>query len=99
MQRAKLVGPVLILAGLLFLSLAYLSWNDVEAEIGIRVYNLPQWWQFWIPHSYDAVTIPEYTITHIIVGTAALTAGTILTVQERRKNHKYTATTQTLKEK
>jgi hypothetical protein len=81
----KLAGPILIVVGLLFLLLAYLSWDDVGADTYIRVYNLPQWWQFWIPHRYDAVTIPEYTITHIIIGTAALTAGTILTIQNKWK--------------
>lgn len=99
MQRTKLVGPVLVLAGLLFLSLAYVSWDDVGTEFGIGVCSEPLWWQFWIPHSYDKVTVPEYAITYIIIGTAALTAGTILTIQERRKTYRYTATTQTLKEK
>ncbi|MFH2111195.1 MAG: hypothetical protein ABIJ47_08060 [Candidatus Bathyarchaeota archaeon] len=98
MQRTKLVGPALILTGLLFLTSAYLSLDDVGAETYLRVYNELQWWQFWIPHSYDAHTIPEYTITNLIIGTATLTAGTILTIQERRKTHKCTATTQTLKE-
>ena len=98
-NMSKLISPALIVVGLFFLLLAYVSWDDVEAEIGLHAYTMPQWWQFWIPHSFNAVIVPDYAITYIVTGTAALTAGTTLTIQETRKTHKHTATTQTLNEK
>jgi len=86
MQRTKLVCPALIVVGLLFLTSAYLSMDDAETGTRIGVINELQWWQFWVPHSYDIIPIPDYAITYLIIGTATLTTGTILTIQERRKN-------------
>ena len=96
---SKLLGPVLIVVGLLFLLLAYVSWDDVRVGISGEAKSMPRWWTFWIPHSYNVVTLPEYAITYLVIGTMALTAGTILSVQEIRKNHKYAAANQTLKER
>ena len=85
---SKLLGPVLIVVGLFFLLLAFVSWDDVRAPgIGIGINTEPLWWQFWIPHNFDAVILPEYAIAYLVMGTAALTAGTTLMIQQVEDHH------------
>ncbi len=78
---------MLIVVGLFFLLLAYVSWDDARMEFGFHAESSPLWWQFWIPHSYDVVIVTEYALAYMIISTTTLTAGIIITVQEKLKNH------------
>ena len=71
----KYISPLLILFGIIFLLSAYQGLQSDDSGISIHVHNNPQWWQFYIPLEYNMITIPEYTISHTIIGTIALTTG------------------------
>ena len=79
------LGPILILIGVIFLGSANYTVQSVDTEVGIKVFNEIQWWQFWIPRSYQIIQVPDYTLNHLIIGTASLTTGIITTIKTKKQ--------------
>ena len=86
----KYFNPLLILLGIIFLFSAYQGLQSDGSGISVHVHNTPQWWQIYIPLEYDMITIPDYTILHLTIGTALTTAALTRFLQKTIKNQETT---------
>jgi hypothetical protein len=81
----KYLNPLLIVTGLLFLASAYYGITLCATPYKEEAHNTPGQWQFWIPLEYTVIRIPDYALTHTIIGTASITAALTRILQKTIK--------------